>query len=149
MARIRHWHQHVFDKVKGRLDTMPVFCRFLLCANIHWLLKNYFQVRGLVFKGEKQAIEYWQRHEPEMYETVTEFYVTQDLERQVEMVRAISERVLAPVGGLWRGNEVVAFGDEDSEGLQERGYEIFRRLFKGESGRPLEEGATFQEQSAG
>jgi hypothetical protein len=129
VAFTRHGHKHVFDKIKGRLDTMPVFCRFLLCTDIYWLIETYFQVRNLVFKGEKHAIEYLQRHEPEIFEAVAKFYATHDLERQVQITRAISEQVLAPVGGLWRDDEIIVFGDEDSVGLQERGYEVFCELF--------------------
>jgi hypothetical protein len=129
IARTRHWHKHVFDKIKGRLNTKPVFCRFLLSTNIHWLVETYFRVRGLVFKGENHAIDYLARHEPEIWEAVAEFYATHDLERQIEIARSISAQVLAPVGGMWRDDEALAFGDEDSEDLQEQGYAAFRRLF--------------------
>jgi hypothetical protein len=37
---------------------------------------------------------------------------------------------LAPVGGMWRNDEVLAFGDENSENLQEQGYEVFCKLFR-------------------
>lgn len=129
IAFTRHGHKHVFDKIKGRLDIMPVFCRFLLSTNVHWLVETYFHVRGRVFKGEKYAIEYLRHHEPEIYEAMVEFYATHDLERQVEITCAISEQVLAPVDGMWRNDEILAFGDESSEELQERGHEMFRKLF--------------------
>lgn len=134
VAFIRHGHKHIFDKVKGRLETMPVFCRFLLSTNIYWLIETYFHVRGLVYKGEKHAIGYLQHHEPEIFETIAEFYATRDLERQVEIVYALTERVLVPVGGMWRNEEVLAFGDESSENLQGRGYEAFCKLFGKETG---------------
>ena len=138
IAFTRHGHKHVFDKIKGRLDTMPVFCRFLLSTNIYWLIETYFRVRGIVFKGEKHAIEYLQRNEPEIFEAIAEFYTTQDLERQAEIAHAISEQVLAPVGGMWRKDEILAFGDENSENLQEQGYELFCKLFGEENGKHLE-----------
>ena len=129
IAFTRHGHRHVFDKVKGRLDTMPLFCRFLLSTNIYWLIETYFRLRNIIFKGEKHAIEYLKDNEPEIFEGINEFYLTHDLERQVEIVQAISERVLEPVGGMWRNDEVLAFGDEAIRNLQERGYEIFHKLF--------------------
>ncbi len=129
IARMRHGHKHVFDKIKGRLNTMPIFCRFLLSTDIYWLIETYFRVRHLTFKGEKDAIEYLRHHEPQILEAIAEFYATHDLERQVAIVYSISELVLAPVGGMWRNDEVLAFGDENSENLQEQGYEVFCKLF--------------------
>jgi hypothetical protein len=131
IAFTRHGHRHVFDKIRGRLDTKPVFCRFLLSTNIYWLVGTYFHVRGILFKGEKHAIEYLQHHEPEVYEAMVEFYATHDLERQVEITHAISKQVLAPVDGMWQNDEILAFGDGSSEELQERGHETFRKLFSG------------------
>ena len=83
VAFTRHGHRHVFDKIKDRLHTMPVFCRFLLSTSIYWLVETYFAVRGIVFKGEKHAIEYLRRHEPELYSAVGRFYATNDMEEQV------------------------------------------------------------------
>ncbi|MEJ2557814.1 MAG: hypothetical protein P8186_16615, partial [Anaerolineae bacterium] len=84
----------------------------------------------LAFKGEKDAIEYLRHHEPQILEALAEFYATHDLERQVASIYSISELVLAPVGGMWRNDEVLAFGDENSENLQEQGYEVFCKLFR-------------------
>jgi hypothetical protein len=129
VAMTRHWHRHVLDKIKGRLDTMPVFCRFLLSTNISKLIINYFRVRNLVFKGEKHAMEYLQQHEPALFTMLAAFYHTEDIARQVELTYEISNYVLAPVGGMWRDNEIVAFGTEGSTDLQARGYDLFYALF--------------------
>lgn len=129
IAFIRHGHKHVFDKIRGRLETMPVFCRFLLCANIYWLIQSYFRVRHLTYRGEKRAIAYLQDNEPEIYQALTDFYNTPDLERQITLAKWITERVLAPVGGMWREDEVLAFGDDDSDDLPADGNEMFRKLF--------------------
>ena len=129
VAATRHGHRHIFDKIKGRLETEPVFCRFLLGTNIYWLIKTYFEVRGIVFTGEKNAIEYLRHHEPTLYEEIALFYDTQDLEQQVEITRRLTEIVLTPIDGMWRDGEILAFGDESSEELQKRGSEMFRSLF--------------------
>ena len=129
IAFIRHGHKHIFDKIRGRLETMPVFCRFLLCANIYWLIQSYFRVRHLTYRGEKRAIAYLQDNEPEIYQALTDFYNTPDLERQIKLAKWITERVLAPVGGMWRDDEVLAFGGDDSDDLPADGNEMFRKLF--------------------
>jgi hypothetical protein len=129
IAFIRHGHKHIFDKIRGRLETMPVFCRFLLNANIYWLIQSYFRVRHLTYRGEKRAIVYLQDNEPEIYQALTDFYSVSDLEHQIRLAKWITERVLAPVGGMWRDDEVLAFGDDDSDDLQADGYAMFSKLF--------------------
>jgi hypothetical protein len=83
----------------------------------------------MVFPGEKRAIEYLQSREPEIYTAMAQFYATSDLEEQIEIQRALSQQILAPIGGPWRGDELLAFGDEDVSDLQERGRRVFHSLF--------------------
>jgi len=131
VARIRHGHRHVFDKVKGRLDTKSLFCRYLLGANVHWLVESYFRVRCLAFSGEKRAIENLQTREPEIYAALAGLYATSDLKKQVKIQQALTQRILAPIGGPWRGDKVLAFGDESARDLQKEGRQVFRGLFGG------------------
>jgi hypothetical protein len=42
---------------------------------------------------------------------------------QAELLRDIAEAVLEPVGGLWKDDEILTFGD------QEKGKELFNKLF--------------------
>jgi hypothetical protein len=129
IARARHGHRHVLDKVDDQLNTMPVFCQYLLGANIHWLVETYFRARGLPFYGEKRAIEHLRAAEPEIYEVLARFYDTQDLARKVEFTEDLSQRVLAPIGGLWRRDEVLASRDENSADLKTRGRCVSDYLF--------------------
>jgi hypothetical protein len=129
IAFTRHGHRHVLDKIRRRLTTDPVLCHILLSTDIYWLVQSYFRVRKLVYKGEKHAIEYLQKNEPAIYAAIAEFYATPDLERRIELVQKISDTALAPIGGIWRKDEILAFGDEACEGLQRQGIEAFHRLF--------------------
>ena len=131
VARTRQWHRHILDKVRGRLETDPVVCRFILSTNMARLIANYFRVRQHTFDGEIQAMAYLQLHEPELFAKITALYTTDDLNEQVELTREISSYVLAPIGGLWQDDEVLAFGTETSSDLQVRAYELFRSLFSG------------------
>jgi hypothetical protein len=76
VAFTRHGHKHILDKVRGRFDTMPLLCLFLLGTDIYWLVQIYFRVRELPFEGEKRAIEYLQGHELEIYHDLAVFYAT-------------------------------------------------------------------------
>jgi hypothetical protein len=130
VAFIRHGHRHVFDKLRNRLESMPLTSRFLLHSNLYWLVVNYFQIRGLPFRGEKHALEYLRQFDPEIYKGLEEFYGAQSLEQQVEISRRLSRRVLRPIGGLWREDEVLAFGDSNQDDLQRRGMALFHHLFQ-------------------
>ncbi|MFC1572526.1 hypothetical protein ACFL6M_02900 [Candidatus Eisenbacteria bacterium] len=128
-AFVRHGHRHVFDKVHGRTETSPLLCRFLVNADIYWLVQSYFEVRKLPYEGEKRALNHLQDKEPELYDLIESFYGTSDLARQIELMRTMTQIVLAPAGGMWANEELLAFGHDDSKDLQRRGADIFRNLF--------------------
>ena len=96
---------------------------------MYWLIKTYFKIRGITFQGEKNAIEYLRDREPMLYEEIALFYDTQDLEQQVEIMRKLTDQVLTPIDGMWRDEEILAFGDKYSQNLQEKGNEMFQALF--------------------
>jgi len=130
-ALTRHGHKHVFDKIKGRLDSMPLFCEFLLGANMHWLVKTYFDVHELPFKGEKHALEYLNNNEQKIYQAIVDYYNAPDLSQRVEISKRLTEMILKPVSGSWRDDEVLAFGDNNVESLQDKGRKLYQQLFRG------------------
>ena len=129
IAVTRHGHRHIFDKIKGRLGSGPLFCGFLLETNVYWLVQSYFRVRRLAYKGEKHAIQYLEHYEPEIIATLNAFYETADLAEKVALARVITDLVLEPVGGMWQDGELLAFGDEQSQALQAQGLRLFQSLF--------------------
>ena len=132
LASLRYGQKHVFDKIARRYKTQPTLSRFLLYSNLYWLVQHYFTVRRLPYKGEKAAFAYFEAHEPRVLNLLKEIYAEPDLSRQAELARELNERVLEPVGGLWQDGEVLAFGTEESVGLQRTGRTEFSYLF-GES----------------
>lgn len=129
IARTRHWHRHTLDKVHGRLETHPVACRFVLHTNMARLVVNYFHVRHQSFDGDIRALAYLEQHEPSLFAKLTAFYATADLHQQVALTREISAEILAPIGGIWQDNEIIAFGMEESSNMQAEGEQVFRTLF--------------------
>lgn len=135
VAFVRFSHRHALDKLRGRLEDNPVLCRLLLESNLYWLLENYFRVRRLPFPGEKAGLRHLERHEPEIWRDVLRFYAEDDLARRARIAEVLGERVLAPVGGLWREDEILTFGTGDSTGapvpdadVQETGRRFLRAL---------------------
>ncbi|MBT3274229.1 MAG: hypothetical protein HN368_13820 [Spirochaetales bacterium] len=131
IAFTRHGHRHVLDKIRNRKDSMPVFCRFLLNANIYWLICSYFRVRRIHYKGEKQAISFLQKHEPGVYNLIERFYSTLEIGELMNITIDLSNSILAPVDGIWQNGEVLAFGDKSGVGLREKGMAFYRSLFAG------------------
>ncbi len=129
IAFSRHGHRHVFDKIKGRLGTDPLFSEFLLNTNIYWLVQTYFNVRNLPYKGEKYSFNYLEQKEPGIYHAIQEYYSAKSLQDKVETSKKITKLVLKPVGGPWRNNEILAFGEDDTKDLQNKGKKLFEELF--------------------
>ena len=128
IAFTRHGHKHIFDKIKGRTEKMPLLCKLLLNTNIYWLVETYFDVRNLQFRGEKHAIAYLEKHETKIYKKIVNFYAAEDIQRQVKISKDLTKHVLKPVDGAWNDDEVLAFGDE-VKNLQQKGKELFQKLF--------------------
>ena len=124
IAFIRHGTKHIFDKVRSRLDSMPIFSAYMLQQSVYWLVREYFVVRDMPFKGEKNALEYLERNDPRMFDLIEQFYATTNLPNQLSFARRVSDMALAPVGGPWRNDEVLVFGD------QAKGREVFADLFE-------------------
>ena len=106
-----------------RLDSMPIFSAYMLQQSVYWLVREYFVVRDMQFKGEKNALDYLRQHESRIYDLMEQFYATTDLSKQLDLAKRISNVALAPVGGAWREDEVLVFGH------QARGTEVFASLF--------------------
>jgi hypothetical protein len=127
---MRHGHKHLLDKARGRMETRPVLCELLLNTNIYWLVQNYFAVRRLPFKGEQYMLQYLEEHEPEIYQYIQEFYNTTNLPQRFKISKALTDLVLEPVGGPWKNDELLAFGDDTIENLQQQGKKQFQLLFR-------------------
>ena len=123
VAGMRHGARHILDKIRDRQESMATLSSYLLHQGMYWIVPQYFQIRGLEFKGEKNALEYIRKHEPEIFQSITEFYKTTERTRQADLFRSVAEAVLKPVGGLWNKDEVLTFGN------QKKGRELFDILF--------------------
>ena len=122
---MRHGAKHTFDKLREPRDLPLTLKRYLLHQCVYWSLPQYFEIRGLQYKGEKRGLAFLRENEPDLYHRLEEFYATTDPGEQARLARAIQEAVLSPVDGLWGDRELLTFGD------QTKGKEVFRLLFGG------------------
>ena len=125
----RFSHTHALDKVRGRLTTEPLFCEFLLSANILWLVKSYFNIRRKPYPGEKGALSSLMEKEPEIGGRIKAFFDSKSLKEKLRISEKLTELVLAPVGGSWRRGEVVGLGvDCKSKNLCKKASQAFSLL---------------------
>ncbi len=125
----RFYQQHVLEKVKGRIEADPVFCNMLLSINITWLLHIYYKVRYKKFPGEKVALDWIRRKEPDIAAKIEAFFETTSLKLKLSLSEKLTDLVLEPIGGPWERAEVLGFGvDSKGTNLKTKAEEAFSRL---------------------
>ncbi len=103
----RFYQQHVLDKVRGKLTEDPLFCEMLLSVNIGWLLQTYMRIRGLDYRGERQALEHVRKEDPGTAALIGSFFAERSLLTKLSVSEELTERILASAGGPWRQGEVL------------------------------------------
>ena len=111
------------------MDDDQTLCEYFLSANISWSVRAYSDVRGVPFTGEQNALKFLKEHDPDIYDMIERFYGVKNLKERVDISKSITDLVLAPAGGMWQDEELLAFGYAETEDLQKKGQELFRHLF--------------------
>lgn len=84
---------------------------FRLLYSLAEVMFAYFRVRGLPWRGEKEAIKYWSTDDPTFLADFRAYFAETDREQKVARYEALARRVLAPVGELWaKGTTLVGTG---------------------------------------
>ncbi len=65
----------------------------------------YFILRGLRWEGEKSAVAYLQKHDPDYSELFFRALRETQLENKFNFYTALVERTMSGFGGLWDENE--------------------------------------------
>jgi len=119
---LRHGPKHTFEKLRAGRYASTTLGSYMVHQCVYWALPQYFEIRGLRYRGEKHALAYLRQNAPDLHEAFEQFYAAADFERQVHFARVIEETVLAPIGGLWQDGELIVFGH------QAKGRAVFRAL---------------------
>lgn len=84
---------------------------FRLLYGLYDVVRAYFTVRDLPWRGEKEAIKYWTAHDPAYLADFRACLAETDRARKVASYEELAQRTLAPVGMLWqRGTAMVGAG---------------------------------------
>ena len=121
-AAARFFQTHPLDKVRGRIDSEPLLCSFLLATDVFWLVQSYFAARKLAYPGEKPALESIKNNDPAIYSLIERFYAATELRTKLGILEDMTERVLEPIGGAWDQAEILSLAEEAyAENVQPRG----------------------------
>jgi predicted nucleotidyltransferase len=89
---------------------------------IYDVWKAYFLVRQVPWQGEKEAIRYLMRHDPDYVALLQQCVAEANRERKVQLYERVAELTLAPLGALWNADataiEVQTEGEAQPELLQ-------------------------------
>lgn len=65
------------------------------------LLFGYWEMRGLRWEGDKEAVRYLETHDPDYLRLFLHFLEAPDPRRKLHLYETLAERTTAPLGGLW------------------------------------------------
>ena len=123
---MRHGHAHVLHKLDHYKNRDPLLCKVLLCGATHWLLSAYMAARSLPYRGEKAAIRAMRENDPGLTADLEELAASErTLPERIEILRGLTDRVLAPIGGPWREGEVLFFPDASEAPRQHDRWNAF------------------------
>jgi predicted nucleotidyltransferase len=71
----------------------------------------YFQVRRLLWEGDKAAIRHLMAHDPAFFRLLQELLRSSDPRRSFRLYEQLCRRALAPIGDLWQGEPTVLWND--------------------------------------
>jgi predicted nucleotidyltransferase len=77
------------------------------------LLFGYWDIRGLRWEGDKEAIRYLETHDPDYLRLFFQYLQEPDARRKLELYEDLVERTTAPMGGLWpEGATALTFDEQ-------------------------------------
>ncbi len=120
--RVADVAQHInYDPRVNRVyarSADPTYRLALRLRSLHSFFRivmGWFEIRGLPWAGEKQAVGYLDERDPVFLALVEQWLAEPDATAAVQIQRQAAERELAPAGGLWPDDMVARY-----EGIWER-----------------------------
>lgn len=72
---------------------------------------HYFTIRGIHWRGEKPAIEYWRQHDGAFLELLEQFFEESVSQRKLEHYVSLAQHCVAPLAPLWDiGDTAISLG---------------------------------------
>ncbi|GEM_PF-6036489 len=101
---LNHQLVHIRRMAQSEDHMYLLSVRLKMCKNIGAIYRAYFKTRHLPWRGEKPALIYWSKHDPNFYNLILQFLQESSTKAQVIIYERLIELALQPVGGLWDDN---------------------------------------------
>lgn len=127
----RFTFRHVLDKLKHRLHHNELYTRYFIYSSFDWFLSCYARIKGWEVGKPKLHLKLIQKHEPILFQIVSNLYSENSLEVQFELLSQCANYMLEAIGGLWNENEVLFHLLPDGENDEDEQNRLFKILMKG------------------
>ncbi|MEM7537065.1 MAG: nucleotidyltransferase domain-containing protein [Chloroflexota bacterium] len=96
------------------------------------LFFNYFETRRLRWDGEKAAIKYLQKHDPDYLSMFKQFLTENERHAKFRLYEVLAERTIAPVGRLWQTTDTIMMldGDESTSKMEQKALNFWEELIQ-------------------
>ena len=116
----RWWFMNMFLRIAGRLDRSddPIYVQ---AADMHvngildHLMIDYFNFRGLLWKGEKDAVRHWNSQDPGFLLLFKQCLKEADTSRRVALLRPLCALASKPFGAIWGDDQTAMHVRMDGE----------------------------------
>ena len=106
----RWWFMNMFLRIVGRLDRSddPIYVQ---AAGMHvngildYLMIDYFNFRGLPWKGEKDAVRHWSSQDPGFLYLFMQCLKETDTSRRVALLKPLCALASKPFGPIWSDDQ--------------------------------------------
>ncbi len=102
----RWWFTNLFLRIARRLDLSddPVYVQAVdmnVNGMLDYLKVDYFNFRGLLWKGEKDAVRYWASHDPGFLHLFMQCIKETETSRRVTLLEMLCVLASKPFGPIW------------------------------------------------
>ena len=116
----RWWFMNMFLRIAGRLDRSddPIYVQ---AADMHvngildHLMIDYFNFRGLLWKGEKDAVRHWGSQDPGFLHLFMQCLKETDTSRRVALLKPLCALASNPFGAIWGDDQTAMHARTDGD----------------------------------
>ncbi|MBS4535311.1 hypothetical protein GOQ29_06730 [Clostridium sp. D2Q-14] len=126
----RFTFQHILDKLEHRLYKDKLYSRFFIFSSFDWYLQCYARINNLEVGKSKVHLNYIKDSDYELYELINQMYITDNLSEQFEILKKCANRIIKPIGGLWKKEEILLHLSPGGTVISEEKEAVISLLFE-------------------
>ncbi|WDV48057.1 hypothetical protein PV797_10255 [Clostridiaceae bacterium M8S5] len=126
----RFTFQHILDKLEYRLYKDMLYSRYFIFSSFDWYLQCYARINNLEVGKPKVHLNYIKESDFELYNLINEMYTTDNLDEQFNILKKCAIRILEPIGGLWKKEEILLHLSPGGTVISEEEDAVINLLFQ-------------------